>query len=87
MDFINSIFEAILGGGSGAIVAILFFIIVAILWVIRFMYRTIKHKDDVIEKKVERNEKLIKDYYEANKTVTEALNSIHIALIEIKAKL
>lgn len=87
MDLVKSVFEAVLGGGSDAIIAILLLFLFASLWVMRFMYKTLRHKDTIIEQKVERNETLISNYYEANKTVSEALNSIHIALIEIKSKL
>ena len=87
MEFLISILNAITEGGSGAMVAVLLLIIVLLIFGMKYMFKSLQKKEEIIEQKEAKTEKLIENYYEANKTVTQALNSIHIALVEIKAKL
>lgn len=75
----SPLLAAILSGGP-AIMSILLLIIAALLW---DRSRLIK----VIEKKDEKIDRIVDDYYKGNITLTEALNSLRTVLYEIKTKI
>lgn len=87
MEALAKIVESILAGGPNAVIAILVLFLFVTLLVIRALHASNKEKEQALREKEERTEKLLENYYEANKTITEALNSVQIALIEIKSKL
>lgn len=77
---LNTILQALMGGGPGAIIALLVAFIAVLLWHIRQLYKDVEKKDDKIEK-------ILDDYHKGNLTLTEALTSLKMVLVEIKAKL
>jgi F0F1-type ATP synthase membrane subunit b/b' len=76
----QALITAMLSGGQGAITAILLAAIGFLLW-------DRKRLTDIINKKDEKIEKIIDDYYRGNLTLTEALNGLKMVLMEIKVKL
>lgn len=77
---LQALLTALLAGGPGAIIAILVGIIAFLLWDRKKLVET-------IDKKEEKIEKIIDDYYQGNLTLTEALNGLKMVLIEIKGQL
>lgn len=67
-------------GGPAALIAVLILIIGFL-----FYERTRLLKE--VEKKDEKLEKIIDDYYKGNMTISEAFNSLKLVLYEIKGKL
>lgn len=84
---ILSLFEYILAGGVNAIVALLLFIILISLFIIRYLMNELKRSRSDLSNANERYLKLLETYHDSNSTVTEALNGVKMVLIEIKAKL
>ena len=81
MDAIyDKLLAAALGGGPQAVIAILMLIIVVL---VLDRKRLVKE----IEKKDEKLEKIVDDYYKGNLTLTEALNSMKLLLYELKGGL
>ena len=81
MDTIfQSLIPMIISGGQGAIVAILVVVIV-------FLFIERKRLIHDIEKKENKIDKIIEDYYKGNISLTEALNSLRIIMIELKSEL
>ncbi|RYF46800.1 MAG: hypothetical protein EOO38_13410 [Cytophagaceae bacterium] len=80
----ESIFEkligALLGGGPQALIAILMLIIVVLIMDRRRLVKEVERKDEKIEK-------IVDDYYKGNLTLSEALNSLKMVLYEIKGRL
>lgn len=87
MEVLGNLLKYIVSGGPEAIIAILVTLLVICVFVLRLSYNAIKLKDALLEKKADHNEKLLDNYYEGNKRIAEALNSVQIALIELRAKL
>lgn len=87
MDVISNLINEIIEGGPNAIIALLLILWIATAIGFKLTYNSLKDKERQLEKKTERNEKLLENYYEASEKVTEALNSVQIALIEIKSKM
>jgi len=77
---LTKIVDIIINGGQHAIDFILFAII---LILIHERNRLIKE----INKKEEKIDKIIEDYYEGNLTLSEALNSLKLVLYEIKGRI
>lgn len=77
---IQALVNALLGGGPGAVIALLVGAIVLLIWDRRKLLES-------IDKKEEKIEKIIDDYYRGNLTLTEALNGLKLVLMEIKGKL
>ncbi len=76
LDILKHIFD----GGPKAIVAIL-------LGIIGVMYFEIRRLRSELQKKDERIDQIVDDYYKGNVTLTEALNSLKLVLFEVKARL
>lgn len=80
----EAIFErllgALLGGGPQAIIAILLLFITLLIMDRRRILKEVERKDEKIEK-------IVDDYYSGNKTLTEALTSLKLVLFEIKARI
>lgn len=79
-DIISSLISTITKGGEGSLIAVLIIVIAALGW---YCYRLMKQ----LEKKDEKIYKIIDDYSKNNLTITEAMNSLKMVLIEIKAKI
>ena len=79
-SLIQKLLDTLLAGGPAAIVAILVFMIIALLWERHRLLGEITKKDEKIEK-------IIDDYYKGNMTLSEALISLKLVLYEIKSKL
>ena len=77
---ITTILTTIIGGGPGAIVAILIGIIGFLLWDRRNLTKNIKEKEDKFDK-------IVQDYHSGQITITEAITSLKMILIEIKSAL
>ncbi len=84
---LNSLISTILAGGSTAVIALLIFIVMFAIFMIKYLLNEVKRSKDEITQHSDRYLKLLETYHESNKTVTEALNSLKIVLIEIKSKL
>lgn len=80
----ESIFEkligVLLGGGPQAISAILLLIIVLLILDRRRILKEVERKDEKIEK-------IVDDYYSGNKSLAESLTSLKLVMFEIKSKL
>lgn len=80
----DSIYEkligALLGGGPQAIIAILIFIIALLILDRKRILKEVERKDEKIER-------IVDDYYTGNKTLGEALTSLKLVLIEIRSRL
>lgn len=76
----TTLIGVLLGGGPPAIIAILLLVIVLLLLDRRRLLADIQRKDDKIDS-------IVDDYYKGNLTLSEALNSLKIVLYEIKIKL
>lgn len=79
-SLIEKLISALLGGGPQAIIAILLIFIGLLVLERRRLLNDIQRKDDKIEK-------IVDDYYKGNLTLSEALNSLKIVLFEIKSKI
>jgi phosphopantothenate synthetase len=79
-DIFTALIQLIAKGESGALIAILIGIIAALGWLCRHLIKQNATKDEKIYK-------IVEDYSKNNITMSEALNSIKLVLVEIKAKL
>jgi ABC-type antimicrobial peptide transport system permease subunit len=79
-DMITAVIQLIAKGDSAALIGVLLVLIIGMGWLI---YRLVKQN----EKKDEKIYKIIDDYAKNNITMAEAMNSIKVVLVEIKAKL
>lgn len=79
-DLLQKLLDAVLGGGPGAVIAIMVAIVGFLVWDRSRLVKTLQTKDEKIEK-------IVDDYYKGNTTLTEALNGLKMVLIEIKAKI
>lgn len=79
-EFITKGLDYLMSGGFKGIIMILVAIIVALLW-------DRKNLVENIEKKEEKIDEIIDNYYKGNMTLTEALSGLKILLSEIKSKL
>lgn len=79
-DIITAIVALVAKGGAGALTAVLMMIIAGLSWIVFKLLKSNQTKDEKIYK-------IIDDYSKNNITITEALNSLKMVLIEIKAKL
>lgn len=77
---VQALVTAMLSGGQGALTAVLLAAIGFLIWDRKRLTETINKKDEKIEK-------IIDDYYKGNLTLTEALNGLKMVLMEIKGKL
>lgn len=73
-------FEALFNGGHSAVIALLSIFAALLIFERRRLLKEIERKDDKIDT-------IMSDYYKGNLTVTEALNSIKLALYEIRLKI
>lgn len=76
----TTLLTAIMAGGPGAVVAIFIAIIVFLIWDRRRLVEDIKRKEEKIDK-------ILSDYHNGQITITEAINSLRMILVEIKAHL
>lgn len=83
----GALIASVLAGGSNAVIALMLFIIIAAVFVIKYLFGQLKNRDDQLVQANDRYMKLLQTYHESNGTVTEALNGVKMVLIEIKAKL
>lgn len=79
-DAIKVVLEAIMGGGPGAIIAILSAMNIGLGYAVYRLVTLLGKRDDKIDK-------IVEDYSKNNITITEALNGLKMVLVEIKAKL
>lgn len=68
------------GGGPQAIIAVLLIVIIALIIERRRLLAEINRKDEKIDK-------IIDDYYKGNMTLSEALNGLKLVLYELKGKI
>ena len=79
-DAIKTLLTLIAKGEAGALTAVLLAIVIGLSWLVYKLYKQNEKKDEKIYK-------IIDEYSKNNITITEALNSLKMVLIEIKAKL
>ena len=79
-DIIKLLLSAVQDGGPGAIIALLLVFIGILIWDRKRLVQDIEKKDNKLER-------IIDDYYKGHLTITEALNGLKIVLAEIKGKL
>lgn len=79
-NFIGQLLAAAMSGGPQAIIAILMVVIIILFLERRRLVKDIERKDQKIEK-------IIDEYYKGNITLAQALNSLKVVLFEIKSKL
>jgi uncharacterized protein YbgA (DUF1722 family) len=79
-DILQKIMEAVLGGGPTAVIAILLAIVGFLVWDRKRLIASLDKKDLKIEQ-------IVDDYHKGNITLVEALNSLKMVMIEIKARL
>lgn len=79
-DLLSKGFDYIVSGGFKGIIALLLIIIGCLLW-------DRKHLQENLEKKEEKIEEILDNYYKGNMTLSEALSGLKILLAEIKSKL
>lgn len=84
---IGALISSVLAGGSTAIIALLLFIIIGAVFVIRYLLGQLRLRDEKITKADDRYLKLIQEYHASNSTVANSLNDVKMVLIEIKSKL
>lgn len=84
---LGTLITSILSGGSNALIAILLFILVAIVLAVKYLVGEIKNQRTQIIESNERYLRLLHAYHDSNTTVTNSLNDLKMVLIEIKAKL
>jgi hypothetical protein len=77
---ISKLVEVMLGGGPQAFVAILVLIVALLLLERRRLIADIQKKDEKIEK-------IIDDYYKGNLSLTEALTHLKLVLYEVKGRI
>lgn len=77
---IDKLLEAMLGGGPQALIAVLGIVIIGLMLERQRLIKEIQKKDDKIEK-------IVDDYYKGNITLSDALTSLKLVLYEIKGKL
>lgn len=79
-DIIKEAFNAVMGGGPSAIIAISLCLNIAFGYAIMKLWTLLNKRDEKIDK-------IIADFSTNNITITEALNGLKMVLIEIKAKI
>lgn len=79
-DILGKVFDYIVSGGFKGIIALLVCFIALLIW-------DRKHLQENLEKKEEKIEEILDNYYRSNITLGDALNGLKILLAEIKAKL
>lgn len=77
---IEKLLVALISGGPQAIIAVLVIAIIGLIFERRRLLKEIEKKDDKIDK-------IIDDYYKGNMTISEAFSSLKMVLFEIKSKL
>lgn len=88
MDIILQLISALVtGNGIIAAIIVLLLVIAFILQDRKRLLSTIQQKEELIEQKNAKIEKIVDDYYKGNITITEALNGLKLVLVEIKGKL
>lgn len=76
----EKLLDAVLAGGPQAYIAILVVFIGALIIERKRLLAELQKKDDKIDK-------IIDDYYRGNMTISEAFNSLKAVLYEIKSRL
>lgn len=79
-SLVEKLLTALLGGGTQAVIAVLGIVVLGLLWERHRLVKEIQRKDEKIEK-------IVDDYYKGNITLSDALTSLKIVLYEIKAKI
>lgn len=79
-DLLSKGFDYIVSGGFKGIIALLLIFIGLLLW-------DRKHLQENLEKKEEKIEEILDNYYKGNLTLSEALSGLKVLLAEIKSKL
>lgn len=79
-DIITAVIKLIAQGDSAALIGVLLVIIIGMGWLVYKLFKQNEKKDEKIYK-------IIDDYAKNNITMAEAMNSIKVVLVEIKAKL
>lgn len=79
-DLLSKGFDYIVSGGFKGIIALLLIFIGLLLW-------DRKHLQENLEKKEEKIEEILDNYYRGNLTLSEALSGLKVLLAEIKSKL
>lgn len=91
MDFINTILKYIVSGGSDAIVSILFFLIIFLIWdrkrLIESLDKTTQKIFETKENEIKSIKEIIDRYHQGNLDLTHALNEIKMVLVSIQTNI
>jgi hypothetical protein len=88
LEIITSILPKILQGGGPEVVITLLLGIIAFFWIERKrLLKLVEKNEDNLTLRDNRISKILDDYNEGNKTLTEAFTQLRIVLAEIKGKM
>lgn len=89
MDFLKIVFEFVAQGGSAAVIAILFAVVVLLIWdrikLTRSLTSTTQLVYDAKDKETKSIREIIDKYYQGNLDLVNALNEIKMVLITIQS--
>lgn len=83
----NIIPQLLAGGGPQVVIILLMLMIAALFFERRRLLAQVDKKEVDIESKDQRIIKILDDYRDGNKTLTEAFTQLRLVLAEIKGKL
>lgn len=78
--FLNVLITSVTAGGPGAVIVLLMVFVGLLIWDRKRILTDVDKKDQKLEK-------IIEDYHKGTLTITEALNSLTMVLMEIKGKI
>lgn len=88
MDFAQAVLQFITQGGSAAVIAILFTIVVILIWDRTIINKTLAETTQRVYDAKDSENKLIKEivdrYHQGNLDLVQALNEIKIVLVTIE---
>ncbi len=91
MEFINAILKYIVSGGSDAIVSILFFLIIFLIWdrkrLIESLDKTTQKIFETKENEIKSIKEIVDRYHQGNLDLTHALNEIKMVLVSIQTNI
>lgn len=88
MEIVNSILAYIIQGGAGAIIALLFGVIIALIYdrhsLTKSLHETTQKVFDLHEEESDNILEIIEKYHQGNLNLVQALNEIKIVLVALQ---